>query len=201
MAIRKFHRPGAVVAGVLAAALLAAGGCASQKEPAEQALAGIEKTLSQSGAQVEKYLPERFAEISAKVATLRDLVAKEEYGDAVSSAPAIVDELRRAVADSAIKRAQVRVEMENEWAELSKSMPTMIEAVDKKLASQGSRLPQGMDRATYRALVDSYDAARDAWSKSAAAMTNANFESTVLAGRDAKSKVASVMQTLGIAAS
>ena len=201
MAIRKTYRPGACVAALLAAVLLVAGGCASQKEPAEQALAGIEKTLADSGAQIEKYLPERYAEITAKVTALRDQLAKEEYGDVVSDAPGVVADLRRAVADSAIKRAQVRVELENEWADLLKSMPPMIEAVDKKIASQGSRLPQGMDRTAYRALVDSYDAARDAWSNAAAGMTRANFEATVLAGREAKTRIAGVMQSLGIPAS
>ena len=196
MGILKHFRYGALVA----AALLAVAGCANQKEPAEQALAGLEKTLSDSGAQVQKYLPERHAEITAKVAALKDQLGKEEYGDVVADAPAVVDALRRAVADSAIQRAQARVAMEGEWDDLVKTMPAMIEAVDKRIASQGSRLPKGMDRAAYRALVDSYDAARESWGKSAAGMSGANFEATVLAGREAKATIAGVMQSLGIAA-
>jgi hypothetical protein len=50
-------------------------------------------------------------------------------------------------------------------------------------------------------MIDSYDATRDAWGKAAAAMTSANFEETVLAGRDAKSKIAAIMDSLGIKAS
>ena len=196
MGIRRHFRSAAAVAAIL----VALAGCASQKEPAEQALAGIEKTLADSGAQGQKYLPERYAEISAKVATLKDQLAKEEYGDVVAGAPAVVDELRRAVADSAIQRAQTRVAMESEWADLLKEMPAMIEAVDKKLATQGSKLPKGMDRDAYRALVDNYDAARDSWGKASAEMTSANFEATVVAGREAKSTIAGVMQALGIAA-
>ena len=196
MRIHRHFRSGVLVA----AALIALAGCASQKEPAEQALAGIDKTLAESGAQVQKYLPERYAEIAAKVAALKDQLAKEEYGDVVSGAPAIVDDLRRAVADSAIKRAQTRVEMESEWADLLKDMPAMIEAVDKKLAAQGSKLPKDMDRAAFRALVDSYDAARDSWGQASAGMTSANFEATVLAGREARATIAGVMQSLGIAA-
>src|SRR5262245_33688462 len=124
MAIRKLFPGGAIVAAVV----LAISGCASQKEPAEQALAGLETTLAESGAQVQKYLPDRHAEITAKVAELKDLIAKEEYGDVVSGAPAIASDLKRAVADSAIERAKARVAMEGEWTELLKSMPAMIEA-------------------------------------------------------------------------
>jgi uncharacterized protein YgfB (UPF0149 family) len=186
---------------LIAAAAVGLAGCASQKEPAEQALAAIEKTLETSGAQVQKYLPERYQEIESRVKALRDSLAQEKYGDVVSGAREVTDLLRKAVADSAIRRAQVRVEMEAEWAELGKTMPAMIQAMDRKIAVQGGRPPAGMDQAGWKAMIDSYDASRDAWGKAAAEISAANFEATVLAGRDAKEKIAAMMETLGIQAS
>ncbi|MBX3703774.1 MAG: hypothetical protein KF822_08370 [Steroidobacteraceae bacterium] len=186
------------VLALFAAALLGLAGCASQKEPAEQALAAIEKTLEGSGAQVQKYLPERHQEIEARVTALREALVREDYGRVVKDAPQVTDLLRRAVADSAIRRAQARVELEAEWAELVKSMPAMIRAMDRKIAVQGGRPPAGMDQAGWKAMISSYDAARDAWGRSAAEMTNANFEDTVLAGRDARAKIGAMMETLGV---
>lgn len=186
---------------LIAAAAVGLAGCASQKEPAEQALAAIEKTLETSGAQVQKYLPERYQEIESRVKALRDSLAQEKYGDVVSGAREVTDLLRKAVADSAIRRAQVRVEMEAEWAELGKTMPAMIQAMDRKIAVQGGRPPAGMDQAGWKAMIDSYDASRDAWGKAAAEISAANFEATVLAGREAKEKIAAMMETLGIQAS
>ena len=184
----------ALVAGLL----LGLAGCASQKEPAEQALAGIEKTLEGSGAQIQKYLPERYVEIGARVAALRDSLAQEKYGDVVAEAPAVAEELRHLVADSAIRRAQLRVEMETEWAELVKTMPAMITAVDKKITAQAGRPPKGMDREAYNAVVATYDAARASWGKVSEAIDSANFESTVVTAREAKTAVVGVMDTLGI---
>lgn len=186
---------------LIAAAAIGLAGCASQKEPAEQALAAIEKTLEGSGAQVQKYLPERYQEIEARVKALRDALAQENYGDVVADAPAVTDLLRKAVADSAIRRAQLRVEMEAEWAELVKTMPGMIKAMDRKIAVQGGRPPAGMDQAGWKAMIDSYDATREAWGKAAAEISAANFEDTVLAARDAKAKIAGMMDTLGVKAS
>lgn len=186
---------------LIAAAAVGLAGCASQKEPAEQALAAIDKTLEGSGAQVQKYLPERYQEIEAKVAALRDALAQENYGDVVADAPAVTDLLRKAVADSAIRRAQLRVEMEAEWAELVKTMPGMIQAMDRKIAVQGGRPPAGLDQAGWKAMIDSYDATREAWGKAAAEISAANFEDTVLAARDAKAKIAAMMDTLGVKAS
>ncbi|MGH8130542.1 MAG: hypothetical protein ACRES3_06785 [Steroidobacteraceae bacterium] len=190
-----------LVLAALAAVLLGLAGCASQKEPAEQAMAAIEKTFAESGAEIQKYLPERHAEISASIETLRDSMSKENFGDVVAEASSVRDALRRAVADSRIRRAQMRVEMEDEWTELTKSMPAMIEALDKKIASQGRKPPREMTKDEWKSLIESYDAARDSWSKAAAEITTANFEATVLTAREAKTKIAGIMETLGLKAS
>jgi len=189
------------VLAAFAVAILGLAGCASQKEPAEQALAAIEKTFGESGAAIEKYLPERHAEVSASIASLREAMSKEEFSDVVAQAGSVQDALRRAIADSRIKHAQMRVEMESEWTELTKSMPGMIEAVDKKIATQGSRPPKGMEKDAWKSTIQAYDAARDSWSKAAGEITTANFEASVLAARDAKVKVAGIMETLGLKAS
>jgi hypothetical protein len=188
----------AVLLVTLAAGLLGLAGCANQKEPAEQALAGIEKTLEGSGAQIQKYLPEKYEEISAGVATLRESLAQEKYGDVVSQAPAIADSLRRAVADSQIRRAQMRVELETQWDDLVKTMPAMLAAVDKKISSLHGRPPKDMDRDSYKALVATYDAARNSWSKVAESIDAANFESTVATAREARTAIAGVMDKLGM---
>ncbi len=191
----------AVLLGALALGLLGLTGCADQKEPAEQALAGIEKTLEDSGAQIQKYLPERYQEIGASVASLRDRLSQQKYGDVVSAAPAVADALRRAVADAQIRRAQVKVELEAVWAELVETMPAMLAAVDRKISAQGGRPPNGMHREAYQAVVASYDAARASWSKAAESIDAASFESSVLAARDARAAIAGVMEKLGIKAS
>jgi len=184
-----------------AAAILGLAGCASQKEPAEQAVAAIEKTFKESGSEIEKYLPERHAEVSASIASLREAMSKENFSEVVAQAGSVQDALRRAVAESRIRRAQMRIELESEWAELTKSMPGIIEAVDKKIATQGSRPPKGMAKDAWKSTIQSYDAARDSWSKAAGEITTANFEASVLAARDAKAKIVSIMESLGIKAS
>ena len=185
----------------LAAAVLGLAGCASQKEPAEQAMATIEKALADSGAQVQKYLPERYEAIDVRIKALRDAMAQEQFGLVVTDAAGVTGELRRAVADAMIERAKTRAAMETEWTALIESVPAMVAAVDKKLAVQGSKPPKGMDKDAWKALVESYDAARESWGKAAAEMSSANFEATVLAGREAKTKIAAIMETLGLKAS
>jgi len=193
----KFKRS-AVTLAALAVGLVGLAGCASQKEPAEQAIAAIEKSLEGSGAMLQKYQPERYEEINASIAALRDDLAKEKFGDVVSGAPAVIDALRRAVADSQIRKAQMKVELESVWDNLVKTMPAILAAVDKRISSQAGRPPKGMDRDAYKALVATYDAARASWSKAAETIDAANFESTVATAREASTAISGVMDTLGM---
>jgi hypothetical protein len=191
----------AFITAALAALCLGVAACASQKEPAEQALAAVEAKFKESGAEIQKYLPERHAEIEASVASRRDSMSKEDYGDVVAGAGQVQDTLKRAIGESRVKRAQVQVQMEDEWTEMSKSVPAMIDAMDKKITSQRGKPPQGMTREAWKQTIADYDAARDAWSKAAAEMTRANFEATVLAARDAKAKIAAIMESLDVKSS
>jgi hypothetical protein len=184
----------------LAALFLGLAACANQKVPAEQALAALEKKFQESGAEIQKYLPERYAEVEKSIQSLRDAMEKQSYGDVVTGAASAQDELKRAFAEARIKRAQVMVEMETEWNDLTKSMPAMITAMDKKIASQRGRPPKGMSADEWKQTIADYDAARDAWSKSAAEMTSKTFEASVLAARDAKARITAIMEKLGVKA-
>jgi DNA repair exonuclease SbcCD ATPase subunit len=188
----------AFLTATLAALCLGLAACASQKEPAEQALAALEAKFKESGADVQKYLPERYAEVEKSLADLRDSMAKKSYGDVVTGAAAAQDALKRAVADARVAHAQAVAAMEDEWNSLVKEMPAMISAMDKKIAAQRGKAPKGMTPEAWKQTIAEYDAARESWSKGAAEMTRANFEATVAAARDAKAKIAAIMQSLDV---
>jgi hypothetical protein len=191
----------AFVTAAIAALCLGVAACASQKEPAEQALAALETKFQEAAAEIRKYLPERHAELEASVASLRDAMAQEDYGDVVKGAAAAQESLKRAIADSRVARAQMLAAMDTEWTELTQSMPKMIDAMDKKITSQRGRPPKGMTSDAWKQTIAEYDAARDTWSKAVAEMSRATFEQSVLAARDAKARIEAIMATLEVKAS
>jgi predicted outer membrane protein len=188
----------AFMTAALAALCLGVAACASQKEPAEQALAAVESKFKESSSEIQKYLPERHAEIEASVASLRESMSNESYGDVVAEARQVQESLKRAIGESRVRRAQLLVEMESEWDEMAKSMPAMVAAMDKKISSQRGRPPKDMTGDEWKQTIAEYDAARDAWGKAAAGLTRANFEESVLAARDSKAKIAAIMEKLGV---
>lgn len=188
----------AFMTAALAALCLGVAACASQKEPAEQALAAVEAKFNESAAEIQKYLPERHAEIEASIASLRESMSSKSYGDVVAEAGQVQASLKRAIGESRVRRAQLLVEMESEWDEMAKTMPAMVAAMDKKISSQRGRPPKDMTGDAWKQTIAEYDAARDAWGKAAAGLTRANFEESVLAARDAKAKIAGIMEKLGV---
>ena len=190
----------AFVTGAVAALCLGLAACASQKEPAEQALAAVEAKFKESGAEVQKYLPEKYAEIEKSVAGLRDSLANKDYGDVVTGAAAAQAALKNAIGESRVKGAQMRAALESEWNDLATTMPGMVAAMDKKITSQRGKPPKGMTADEWKQTIADYDAARDAWSKASADMTRATFEASVTAARDAKAKIAAIMEKLEVKA-
>lgn len=183
----------------LAALCLGVAGCASQKEPAEQALAALETKFKEAGAEIQKYIPARYAELETSMASLRDSLAQKDYGDVVSGAAAAQDSLKRAIAEARVERAKMIAAMDDEWDQLVKSVPPMIEAMDKKISSQRGRPPKGMTRDEWKQTIADYDAARDTWSKATATeRTRANLEGMVTAARDAKAKITEIMNKLEV---
>jgi len=195
------HAPKALLMAALATVIFGLAACANQQVPAEQALAALETRLQEAGPEIQKYLPERYAEVEKSVASLRDSLASKDYGDVVKGAAAAQDAIKRAVADARVARAKMLAAMDGEWNELVKTMPAMIAAMDKKISSQRGRPPQGMTSEAWKATIAEYDAARDAWSEAAAGMSTKTFEATVLAARDAKARIAGIMESLGVKAS
>ena len=77
--------------------------------------------------------------------------------------------------------------------------PVVVQGHDGgDIDSQHGRPPKGMTKEAWKAMVADYDTARDAWSKAAGEISRATFEASVTAARDAKAKIASIMESLGV---
>lgn len=190
----------AFLTGAVAALCLGLAACASQKEPAEQAFAALEAKFQESAAEIQKNLPERYSELESKVAGLKDSLAKGSYGDVVKGAAEAQDALKRAIADARVAHAQNMAKLDTEWNDLVTTVPGMIAAMDKKITSQRGKAPKGMTADDWKKAIADYDAARDSWSKASADMTRATFEASVTAARDAKAKIAALMEKLEVKA-
>ena len=64
-------------------------GCASQREPAEQAVVNINAALGTVHDAAAKYAPDGLQSVEAQVATLKDDLSKGDYKKVLAEAPAV----------------------------------------------------------------------------------------------------------------
>src|SRR5690349_19547620 len=70
-----------------AAALLVAGGCAQQREPANKALESIEASLKDVRADAAKYAPDGLKGVESQLARLKESYDKKDYANVLAGTP------------------------------------------------------------------------------------------------------------------
>src|SRR5256885_13930574 len=79
---------------VLAVAAVVVVGCANQKTPAEQAVAGAETALAAVRDDAQKYVPDQLQAVDSQLAALKDSLAKGDYRAALTGAPTVNSAIR-----------------------------------------------------------------------------------------------------------
>lgn len=174
--------------GFSAAAILILASCTNQMEPAKNALANINATLSAASADAQKYIPDQFAAAQSKVAQLTASYDKQDYAAVVAAAPAVLAEVNGLAGAATAKKDENLRALGTEWRSLEASVPQSVTAVQTRIdaLSKTKRVPKDIDlNAGKSGLAD----ATSAWDKAQTAFKSGNAEDAVAAAKDAKSKL------------
>ena len=144
-------------------AVLLVPACASPKKAAEQAIQETERAYAQIALQARNVAPDQAQAIEAGLAAARETLAK---GDAQTALTAAKD-LGERIKTLSQQLPDLQAKLQDEWKDLTTSVPGAIAALQKKLNDFG-RPPQGMsgrpqfDAATAAvpSLQQQWDAAR-----------------------------------------
>lgn len=177
------------VAGLMLAA------CASQMEPAKQAIDGIESAVSAASADAGKYIPEQLSGVQSKLAGLKASFDKKDYKAVLAGAPAVLTEAQGLAAAAAAKKDEVLKALGTEWTTLSGSLPGLVAAVKSRVdvLSKSRKPPAGVDLAAAKAALAD---ATDGWAKAQAASTSGNVEEAVNLARTVKDKATAAATAL-----
>ena len=107
--------------------LLAA--CASQMQPAKQAIDSVESAVNAASADAGKYVPDQLTSVQAGLANLKASFDSKDYKAVIASAPKVLAEAQALVGIAAAKKEEVMKAMTAEWTSLSASLPQLVGAV------------------------------------------------------------------------
>jgi hypothetical protein len=160
------------VAGLMLAA------CASQMEPAKQAIDGIESAVSAASADASKYIPEQLSGVQGKVAELKAAFDRKDYKAVIAGAPAVLTAAQGLAAAAAAKKDEVMKALSVDWTALSAELPRIVAAVKSRVdvMSKSRTPPAGVDLAAAKSALAE---ATEGWTKALAASASGNVEEAV----------------------
>jgi hypothetical protein len=189
-----------LLAVTAAAVLLAA--CASQKEPAEKAVAQVEASLAQFKADAEKYAADELRGVEESIARLKGELASQNYKAVVLQTPTVastVAALKESVAKKKAEAEEMLAAAQAEWTELNATVPDMVTRLQAKVDSltRSRKLPKGMDKAAFEGARTEFEALKSSWAEAGAEFSSGMVADAVRRARAAKAKGEELAQKLG----
>ncbi len=179
-----------------AALVVIATGCASQKAPAEAAIASAETAFNAVQAEAVTYVPDQAKEISDAIAAAKDAVAKGDYQAALTSAQALPAKITDLTAAVTAKKTELTAT----WTGLSTSLPKMVEAIQSRIGmlSKSKKLPAGLDKAKFEEAQAGLTTCTSTWTEATTAFGAGNLTDAVAKAETVKAKAAEVMGLLNM---
>ena len=178
-------------------------GCANQKAPAEQAVAGAETALAAVRDDAQKYVPDQLQAVDSQLAALKDSLTKGDYKSVLTGAPTLnsaisslkdAAEAKKADAEAALAKAK------DAWGPLSAEVPKMVDAIQSRVTalSKSHHLPKGVTKDGLASAKSGVDSLKSMWSDASNASASGDFTTAVSKAQAAKDKAAEITKSLGM---
>jgi hypothetical protein len=180
--------------------------CASQKAPAEQAVAAAESALAAIHDTAQKYAPEMLQVVETQVNALKDSLAKGDYKGVLDQAPAVMSAINGLKDAAAARQAEAEAaaaKAKDAWGPMSTAIPKMIDAISSRVAilSKSHHLPKGVTKDSLNAAKAGLDTLKSSWSDATSAASAGDYTTAMAKAEAAKAQATQVMQSLGMTSS
>jgi len=187
-------------------AALAIAGCASQKGPAEQAVASAESALASVRDMAQKYAPEQLGGVEAQLQSLKDSLAQGDYKGVLAAAPALTTAISSLKDTATAKQAEAEAALakaKDAWGPMSADVPKMVDAIQSRvdILSKSHHLPKGVTKDSLQAAESGLSSMKSAWSDASNAASSGDFTTAMSKGQAVKDQATQIMQSLGMSSS
>jgi hypothetical protein len=196
-----FQKKSAWLLTAMLAVLVA--GCASQKGPAEKAVATVDAALASLRDDAQKYVPDQLQAVDSQVSALKDSLSKGDYKGVLAAAPNVttaIDSLKDAVAAKKAEAEAALAKAKEQWNSLSTEVPKMVDSIQTRIAtlSKTKKLPKNVDKAAVASARSGLDSLKSAWDEASSAATSGDFVGAAAKGQAVKDKATEILHSLGV---
>ncbi len=180
-------------------------GC-SKKEPAGQAIAGVESALAPVKEAAQKYVPDQLQAVNAQIAAAKDSLGKGDYAAVIASAPKITSAIGDLKAAAAAKQAEIEAALakaKEAWGPASADLPKMIDAIQKRvnILSKSRSLPAGVTKDGLASAKSGVESLKSSLADATSAAGSGDFTAAMAKAQEIKAKATDIMQSLKMASS
>jgi len=181
--------------GILVGALTVAG-CATDKGPAQAAIAAAETAVNSILADASKYVPDQARGLQAGLTAAKEKFTKGDYAAASTEAKAVADKASQVAAAASVRKA----ELTKSWESLNAGMPRVVESIKSRvdILSQSKKLPANMTADKLAAAKSGLGEITQQWTAATEAYKGGDLAEAIAKGSGVKAKAAEVMTTLGM---
>jgi hypothetical protein len=178
-------------------------GCANQKAPAEQAVAGAETALAAVRDDAQKYVPDQLQAVDSQLAALKDSLTKGDYKGVLTGAPTLNSAIRSLKDAAEAKKADAEAALakaKDAWGPVSAEVPKMLDAIQSRVTalSKSHHLPKGVTKDRLASAKSGVDSLKSMWSDASNAAASGDFTTAVTKAQAVKDKAAEIMKSLGM---
>ncbi len=178
-------------------------GCANQKGPAEQAIAGAETALAAVRDQAQKYVPDQLQAVDAQIASAKDAFAKGDYKGVLAAGPGImtaISSLKDAASAKAADAEAALSKAKDAWSSVSTDVPKMVDAIQSRvdILSKSHHLPPNVTKDSLAAAKSGLDSLKSMWSDASSAASSGDYTGAMAKAQSVKDKAADIMKSLGM---
>jgi hypothetical protein len=183
----------------LSMALLIAACSNKYEQPAKDALASAEKSLTEARADAKEFAQEELAAAEDTYARMKAKFDKKEYKDVVSDTPTF-NERMTALKDMVVVRQTQITTATKQWEEsLSVEVPKRIEAVEARFKSlKPAKLPKDVTKEAYESAKASIENVKADWAAAQAAHAEGKAIEAAEKARAAEAKAQAVSEQLAM---
>jgi len=171
-------------------------GCASNKGPAEAALAAAQSAVDAVVAEAGRYVPDQVQSLQAQLAALKDKFGKGDYEAVVTDAKALTSKAKEVASAAAAKK----IELTQTWTSMSDGMPKVVEAIKGRvdILSQSKKLPANMTADKLATVKSGLGEMTAQWTAATEAYKGGNITDAITKGSAVKTKAAELLTMLGM---
>jgi len=174
-------------------------GCASQEEPAAQAVMAAEASLAEVRVDAAKFAPEELKAAEARLAALRADLANEKYKKVLHGSSLLTQEVAT-LKERVVSKQTQDAAATHEWEALSSEVPKMVQAIESRVDTlSGSRkLPAEVNKEAFESAKAALATMKTTWAEASAAFDAGNATEAADKGRLVQAKAEEVAGQLGI---